>query len=123
MAKTYSMVVGVILLIWGVIGLFSDSFLGISTTGLQVWLFIVAGILGLWMGLAGKGTIEYAKSVGIIFVLVGVLGFILPGILDSLTLDNGVIANVVHLVVGLWGLWVGFKRGAVAPAMPSNPTV
>lgn len=123
MAKTYSMVVGVILLIWGVIGLFSDSFLGISTTGLQVWLFIVAGILGLWMGLAGKGTVEYAKWLGIIFVLIGILGFILPGVLDSLTLDNGVVANVVHLAAGLWGLWVGFKKGAVAPTMPSNPTV
>ncbi len=123
MAKTYSMVVGIILLIWGVIGLFSDSFLGISTTGLQVWLFIVAGILGLWMGLAGKGTKGYAKWFGIIFILVGIIGFVLPGVLDSLTLDNGVVANIVHLVAGLWGLWTGFKGGAGAPVMPSNPTV
>lgn len=123
MAKTYSTVVGTILLLWGVIGLFSSSFLGISTTGLQVWLFIVAGALGLYMGLTGKGTEGYAKWFGIILVLIGVLGFILPGVLDSLTLDNGIVANLVHLVAGLWGLWAGFKGGASAPAMPSNPTV
>lgn len=116
MAKIYSTVVGVVLLLWGVIGLFASSFLGVATTGLQVWLFIVAGALGLWMGLSGKRTKSYAKWSGVIFTLAGLLGFILPGIMDSLTLDSGVVASIVHLVVGLWGLWAGFKGEKSMPA-------
>jgi len=110
MAKTYSLVVGVILLIWGVIGLFTSSFLGIMMGGLQPWLFVVAGVLGLWMGLTNKGTDKYAKVFGIIFTLGGILGFVLPGIMDAITLDSGVMANIVHLIAGIWGLWAGFGK-------------
>ena len=119
MAKTYATVVGVILLIWGVIGLFTSSFLGVATSGLQVWLFIIAGVLGVWMGISGKNVGSYAKTFGVIFLLAGVLGFVAPGVNETLTLDSGAVANFVHLIVGLWGLWVGFgKKG-----MPSGPAV
>ncbi len=125
MAKTYAVIVGVILLIWGIIGLFTGSFLGIalSAGALQTWLFIVAGILGVWLGFAGKGTKKYAQWFGVIFVLGGLLGFILPGVMDAITLDNGLVANVVHLVAGLWGLWAGFgkKNQMTGPATPPTP--
>lgn len=105
------MVVGVILLIWGVIGLFTSSFLGVATTGLQTWLFIIAGVVGLYTGLAGGGIKGFAKIFGVIFTLGGILGFVASGVMDALTLSSTVTANIVHLVAGLWGLWAGFGNG------------
>ena len=125
MTKTYSKVVGVVLLVWGVIGLFTDSFIAISTTGLQTWLFIVAGVLALWLGRSESGGMSVAKGLGVLFTLIGVLGFIFPGFISGLTLDSGGFANIVHLVVGLWGLWAGFKGGSgkmAAPMPPMPPT-
>lgn len=126
MSKTYSMVVGAVLLVWGVIGLFADSFLGITTTGLQVWLFIIAGVLALWLGRSEKNRMSLAKWYGIVFTIIGVLGLLVPGFIRALTLDAGGFASIVHLIVGLWGLWAGFKKGAgsqtAAPMPPSPPS-
>lgn len=107
--KRYAVVSGVIFLLWGVIGLFVDSFLGVTTSGLQVWLFIIAGVAGMWLGLSGRGTTGYAKTFGIIFTAGGVLGFAAPAVMEIATLASGTVANIIHLLFGVWGLLAGFS--------------
>jgi hypothetical protein len=47
-----------------------------------------------------------ATILGIVFLLVGVLGFVMPGLLGAhLTLAH----NIVHLVTGAVSLWLGLK--------------
>jgi len=125
MAKTYATVVGIVLLIWGVIGLFTNSFLGIAlgAATLQTWLFVVAGLLGVWLGFADKSVMGYAKLFGVIFTLGGILGFVASGVMDALTLDSSLVANLVHLIAGLWGLWAGFssRGGEMMTPPPSSP--
>ena len=47
-----------------------------------------------------------ATILGVLFLLVGLLGFVMPGLLGAhLTLAH----NVIHLVSGAVSLWIGLK--------------
>ena len=49
---------------------------------------------------------QVCMILGVVFLLVGILGFVMPGLLGAhLTLAH----NIVHLVTGALALWFGLK--------------
>jgi|TARA_Y100000310_G_scaffold109178_1_gene107604 hypothetical protein len=52
----------------------------------------------------------WAKVIGIIFLLVGILGFILGGSVFGFTVNT--LHNIVHLLTGAVWAWAGFAAGA-----------
>lgn len=115
MAKSYAKWGGIILLVLGVIGLFTALPLGLNSDLLEDLIHIVAGALLTYAGVRGTDAqaVSWSRIFGIIFLILGVVGFLGPlknlfGLLPSglSTLDN-----IVHLAYGVLGWWAarGYK--------------
>lgn len=107
---------GIILVVLAVLGFLSPNVLGVNTTftPAENWAHLVLGLVALavvyW---SSENAPWLTKLYGIVALLVGVVGFFVvsspqPNFLGA-NLDNP-IDNVLHLVVGAWGLWAGFKK-------------
>lgn len=111
--KTFALVVGLVLLIIGLWGLFigtGNLWGAFGVNVLQSILHIIAGVFGVYVGTKGEGP-GFNASIGWIGVVLGVLGFI-PAIghssgdlLNSLLNINPAI-TWLHLVVGVVALVV-----------------
>lgn len=110
MAKVYAQVVGIVLLLIGIIGLFSATLLGARTTVVHNLIHLVSGAIGAYTGFTGSGYRAFAQIFGIVYTLVGVIGFATPGTLGSLGVPVNATYNLIHLVVGVWGIWAGFSK-------------
>lgn len=107
MAKFYAQIVGIVLLIVGIVGLFSATLLGARTNVVHNLIHLVSGAIGAYIGFWGSGSRSFAQIFGAIYTLVGVIGFITP---SSLGVPVNGVYNLIHLVIGVWGLWVGFSK-------------
>lgn len=110
MAKTvndiYAIILGAVLLIVGVLGLFTTSILGIfSVNILQSILHIIAGSL-IYFGNKGGGK-KANQILGIIALIVGLLWFVVPGLLTAIFNINANI-SYLHLVIGVVSLAIGY---------------
>lgn len=122
---------GVVLLLLGVVGVALPNLLG-ETLKFDVYENVAHTLLGsvaLWA--SSKASAQTQKMmtqvVGVLALVVGVLGFLRAGSPEpnffGANLENPV-DNVLHLVVGLWGVWVGFmvKSGSsTASSTSSSP--
>jgi hypothetical protein len=113
MAKVYAQVVGVVLLIIGVIGLLTSSLLGAPTTVTHNLIHLVSGAIGAYTGFTGNGYRAFAQIFGIVYTLVGVIGFLTAATLAGFGVPVNTSYNLIHLVVGLAGLYAGFTGEAV----------
>lgn len=111
-AKTWNQVVGIVLLllvVMGVLDIGVAGFLSVNEPA-EIGLHIVTGALALYAGFTSGGysafAVTYAKYGGLFYALLGVVGFFMmdPGF--GIHLDLG--CNVAHLVLGVWGAYVGF---------------
>ncbi len=110
MAKTYAQVVGVVLVLLGIIGFFVNTLLGAPTAFVHNLVHLVSGAWGAYAGFSGGlgGPKSYAQIFGVFYTIVAVLGFIAGGVLASLGVPVNALYNLVHLVIGVLGLYVGF---------------
>ncbi len=110
MAKTYAQVVGVVLLILGIIGFFVSTLLGAPTATVHNLIHLISGAWGAYAGFRGGlgGPKAYAQIFGVIYTIVGVLGFLSASFLGSLGVPVNTLYNLVHLIIGVLGLYVGF---------------
>lgn len=113
MSKTYAQVAGIALLALGVLGLVGfgiPGFLSIDEPAEVAFHFITgaaAAFVGFNKGTYGNTAVTYAKYFGILYLALGVVGFIIPDILGLFHFDLS--CNLVHLVLGLWGVWTGYS--------------
>jgi Domain of unknown function (DUF4383) len=110
MAKVYAQVVGVVLLLVGIIGLFSATLLGAKTTAVHNLIHLVSGAIGAYTGFSGSGYRAFAQIFGSIYTLVGIIGFVAAGTLGNIGVPVNTVYNLIHLVIGVWGIWVGFGK-------------
>ena len=110
--KGFATWLGIILLLVGLLGFFMESpLLGIfEVNGTHTWIHLISGVLALLAGLtaAGAYTGNYNKTFGIVYLLIGVLGFLGIGFLVDLLMLN-TADNALHLLIGVVTSWVGFK--------------
>ncbi len=116
MSKLYAQVVGVILLILGIVGFLTQNLLGVKTTPVHNLIHLITGAWGAYAGFANGlgGPKTYAQIFGIIYTVVGVVGFLSAPLLAGLGIQTNALYNIIHLVVGLWGLYAGFMAKGVA---------
>ncbi|MBX4211916.1 DUF4383 domain-containing protein [Candidatus Pacearchaeota archaeon] len=108
--KTFALVLGIVLLLVGILGFFSNGI--VSETGYftvnttQSVLHLIAGLFGLYVGTKGRGP-GYNATLGWIGIILGVLGFI-PGASDLLLswLNITTPISVLHIVIGIVALGV-----------------
>ena len=112
-AKTYALWGGVILLVLGVIGIFTGPRLaGLNSETLEDVIHIVAGAIlayGVWRGTAAQASM-WSKVFGVIFLVVGLVGFFDRSIFGLFSTGLGAVDNVVHLLYGVVGIWAGWMK-------------
>lgn len=135
MAKTYTTVVGALLFIVGVLGfipgLSTDNDHGSLLLGFiqinpaQSVIHVVTGLVALGALASAREYYlrSYVRVFGVVYALVALWG--LPaftgtydGVLFGLIHVN-IWTELVHVLIGAWGLYVGFAAGNNAPAKVS----
>jgi hypothetical protein len=120
-ARVFAQIVGVVLLLLGVLGLLlgDELLLGLVNIDIaeDIIHLITGGILAyVGFGQRDEGVARSAVLVlSVIYVLVGLLGFVLPDMAGLLQHGYTVGDNLIHLALGILGLVVVFaSRGATA---------
>ncbi len=123
MVRTYAKVVGVIVILLGVVGLLAgeDPLLGaVNIEVAEDIIHLLSGGLMAYVGFAVRDTDVVRKvvgAIGVIYLLVGLLGFVAPGLFGLLPqYGYSVVDNVIHLVLGAAGIAVAWVVGDTARA-------
>ena len=117
MAKTFAMVLGVVLLLVGVLGYVLNPtgghLLGIfAVDGIHNAIHVVSGIAGIAASMMGWSRL-FCQVFGLIYLLVGILGFVATdgnAMLLGL-MHNNMADNLLHLAIGGASAFVGFAGG------------
>ena len=125
-ARTYAKVVGVVVLLVGVVGLLmgdpEDGLLGFNVDITEDIVHLASGGLLAYVGFGGVRD-DQARSIvmviGVVYLLVGVLGFVVPELFGLLPTELNIQDNLLHLVLGALAIWAA--RGAT-PATPTGTT-
>ena len=107
--KTYAVILGIVLAVVGVWGLFTNMILGLfGVNMLQSVLHLIAAALGIYAGTKGDG-LTYNMFLGWVGVALGILGFIptVSGLLMTYFNINPAI-SVLHIVIGVVSLGVRY---------------
>jgi|SRR5215210_5062459 len=117
MVRTYAGVVGVVILLIGVVGLLlgERSLLGLVNIDLlEDIVHLATGGLLAYVGF-GQRDVGLARNVvgglGVVYLLVGVLGFIVPMLFGLLPHGYSVVDNIIHLALGIASIAVAFSQG------------
>jgi len=89
--KTWAWIIGIIFLLIGVVGLFSDVF---PIPATHDSIHIISGLIFVWAAWVGP-TKAVNKWFGLLYVVIGILGF--AGLLGFFGVDLAI--NIYHLVV------------------------
>ncbi|MDP9458259.1 MAG: hypothetical protein M3Q60_21345 [Actinomycetota bacterium] len=122
MARMYAGVVGVVVILVGVVGLLAgeEPLLGLVNIDIvEDLVHLLTGGLLAYVGL-GQRDEGLARGVvgglGVVYLLVGVLGFVIPFLFGLLPHGYSIVDNIVHLTLGVAGIAVAFSSRGGAPA-------
>ena len=108
MAKTYAGIAGAVLLLLGIGGLLlgDELLLGwVNIDLLEDLVHVASGIVLLVAASRGLGVARAVVGVvGVVYLLVGVLGFVAPYLLGLLPHGYTAVDNLVHVLLGLLAL-------------------
>ena len=124
MARTYVGVVGVVVILIGVVGLIAGEEPLLGLVNIDIVEDLVHLLTGGLLAYAGFGQRDegLARNVvgglGVVYLLVGVLGFVIPMLFGLLPHGYSIVDNVIHLALGVAGIAVAFssRGGATARA-------
>lgn len=114
MDKTIVTILGIVFVVIGVLGFFNDPLLGIfDVDGTHNVIHLLSGVLALGaVGMGMDATRTYAKVFGVVYGLVAVLGFLMPGDMILGLFASNIADDVLHVVLAVVFLYVGFGRSA-----------
>lgn len=115
-------VLGIVFVVVGLLGFFNDPVLGIfEVDGLHNLIHLAAGVLALVaVGMGESAMRLYARVFGAVYLLVGVIGFVMPGDMILGLFEANMADDVLHLALGALLLYVGFmmkSERTVAPGV------
>jgi uncharacterized membrane protein HdeD (DUF308 family) len=116
MTKQIATILGGILIVAGLVGFVAPGLMGMHLSPVHNVIHLVSGALALGFGLAGSfsATRTFCTLFGLVYGLLGVLGFILAGpggmwtIAPQLTL--GTMDHIIHVILGGLFLFAGLYR-------------
>ncbi len=114
MTRQYAKVAGVVIVLIGVLGLILgekslggvlnidivEDIIHLATGGLMVYVGFASSDAGLLRKVVG--------GLGVVYLVVGLLGFVVPMLFGLLPSGYSVVDNLIHLVLGGLGIWLGF---------------
>jgi preprotein translocase subunit Sss1 len=110
-ARLYAKIVGVVVLLVGVVGLIigdpEDGLLGLFNVDIvEDIVHLTTGGLLAYVGFAGTNSaVKYVvTALGAVYLLVGVIGFIVPGLFGLLPHGYSLADNILHLALGALAL-------------------
>jgi hypothetical protein len=115
-ARIYAQIIGVVLLLVGVIGLVLGDQVWLGILNVDIVEDIVHLITGGLLAYVGFGRTDQALTrtvvgvLGIIYLVVGVLGFVVPMIFGLIPHSYTLFDNLLHLALGVLSIalaWVG----------------
>ena len=118
MVKSFNKVIGVVLLLVGLAGFAMPHLLGMHLTPVHNVVHLLTAALALYMGFAGSvdAARTFSIAFGAVYLLLGVLGFVAPGVVTSVIGHPAVSAgeltpdNAVHVLLGAAYLVVGLLQ-------------
>jgi len=119
-SRTYAKVMGVVIVLIGVGGLVLGEKRLLGVLNIDIAEDIVHLVTGGLMAVVGfRGSDSAVRSVvgglGIVYLLVGVLGFMVPDMFGLLPHEyETVLDNLIHLTLGVLGIAIGFFIGRPA---------
>ncbi|TCP69695.1 DUF4383 domain-containing protein [Baia soyae] len=126
MKKQYAVSLGILLLVWGLVGFFlPDSGVVTEAVAPSLWsnlLYIVAGIAWLASSSSEEMSKCAARVIGVVFALLAVIGLFTDEILGVMqaTLTNEIIMGVLALVSLCAGCCCKDSCGAASKDSSSN---
>lgn len=120
--RLYAQILGVVLILIGVVGLLLGDGLLLGILNIDVVEDIVHILTGGILAYVGFGRPDTgaARSVvgalGVVYLLVGILGFILPTLLGLIPSSYSIFDNLLHLALGVLSLVVAFAQGGTTEA-------
>jgi hypothetical protein len=120
--RVYAQILGVVLILIGVVGLLLGDGLLLGILNIDVVEDIVHILTGGILAYVGFGRPDTgaARSVvgalGVVYLLVGILGFILPTLLGLVPSSYTIFDNLLHLALGVLSLVVAFGQGSTTGA-------
>ena len=113
-ARIYAQILGVVLLVIGVLGLLLGDGLLLGILNIDVVEDIVHILTGGILAYVGFGQADEGPArnvvgaLGVIYLLVGVLGFIVPMLLGLIPHGYTIFDNLLHLALGVLSLVVAY---------------
>lgn len=120
--RTYAQILGIVLILVGIVGLLLGDGLLLGILNIDVVEDIVHILTGGLLAYVGFGQLDLgaARSVvaafGVVYLLVGILGFILPNLFGLIPSGYTVFDNLLHLVLGVLSLVIVFTQPDTAAA-------
>jgi hypothetical protein len=117
-ARLYAQIVGVVLLLLGVLGLLLGERTLLGLVNIDIVEDIIHLLTGGILAYVGFGQRDegVARNVviglSVIYLLVGLLGFVLPDMAGLLPHEYSVADNIIHLALGALGLFVALAPGS-----------
>jgi hypothetical protein len=120
--RTYAQILGIVLILVGIVGLLLGDGILLGILNIDVVEDIVHILTGGLLAYVGFGRLDLgaARSVvaafGVVYLLVGILGFILPNLFGLIPSGYTVFDNLLHLVLGVLSLVIVFTQPDTAAA-------
>jgi hypothetical protein len=121
-ARIYAQIIGVVLVLVGVVGLVLGNVVWLGILNVDIVEDIVHLITGGLLAYVGFGRVDQALTrrvvgvLGIIYLVVGVLGFVVPMVFGLIPHGYTVFDNLLHLALGILGIAVAWFVGGERPA-------
>lgn len=129
--RQFLLIGGIVLIVVGLLGLIGiigpvpeSSIFGSIWwfDDVENWAHLILGVVAVALVYASGMSIQKTVTllVGILALIVGLWGFLVSGQLLGANLENP-LDNLLHLVVGVWGLWAW--RGAKKTSFPQTTSM
>lgn len=102
-------------------GDFIAGFLEFDWTHDILHVVLAAAAIGAGFAAGGSYAQLYAKIFGVVYTGLAVAGFIAPDLLSFLGVHLELGENLVHLVIGGWGIVTGFFGATGGPRPTAGP--
>ena len=112
--RTYAQILGVVLLLVGVVGLVLGERLFLGILNIDIVEDVVHLLTGGLLAYVGFGRVDEGLArtlvgvLGVIYLVVGILGFIVPTMFGLLPDGYTVFDNLLHLVLGVLSIAVAW---------------
>jgi hypothetical protein len=112
--RQYAKVVGIVLILVGVVGLFlGNQAYGLNSDLIEDLIHVVTGALLAFAGFqADRGLARnIVGGLGIVYLLVGLLSFVDPTIFGLIPTGYGMFDNILHLALGALNIVIAWVLG------------